>query len=673
MSGVAAVIEVDSKRVGLQVLGFEKSPLVIWGPGQKPEIFKNRTANGSLTVVVPVNSFRFLQYAAVEHLEKIWKESPADVLLLLLSEKPETGRSAKDLCEVLRSQPHPLIEVKDEVPKRVRGNTDDAPKEKDPCRSEILKQLKDLVKLGVAESVKMPATETTNFRVVGNQLVSLVPEERSWLLDQHSNTRELPSLPAIVSKSSSTPATPSPEEYPPEPLTKVGALRAQLLGKKPPLPEGFEDWLADPLIASRELLNDFSTSGELSILKAKKEHLPVIALLGPEHSSTKEEVGAFYKAFNSSVVGLLSLNNSQAMFEMKWFSKALDSACESLAASLPSHTCIEVLTAALNTLKHTGAESKPSQVFRHHILTNKSFDRKFKIEEKANPGLLSRKIIDLAIGLPFDAQRIEFGLKIMTGFGVDIEFSELLQGAELKDLELALNLAFHIENIDRSSLLTSVDLLLGEVLRKPTNSGAIFRILELVEKYGLEVEPKAFGTALKRSLQASPKTRNLVAGLSNDEQLAATEFELSELRKQVEIATLQVEELTSISANDKAQIARLTSLATESRKEHEESILSDIRSAKIPVIKAMARALSASIELLDSKPSAISRLEMIAEQVNLFTIGKPGEEVEFSKALHEDPEGSLEIGSEGVVHNVGFRWQDDGKEVIVLRAVVTSK
>jgi hypothetical protein len=94
------------------------------------------------------------------------------------------------------------------------------------------------------------------------------------------------------------------------------------------------------------------------------------------------------------------------------------------------------------------------------------------------------------------------------------------------------------------------------------------------------------------------------------------------------------------------------------------------RTAQLPIVKAMAKSLSASFEFLSDQPAAVTRLTLIAEQVGLFPIGPTGDSVPFDPERCEDPDGIMEKGSAAVIHTVGFVWSHGDQDLVVLKARV---
>jgi hypothetical protein len=118
------------------------------------------------------------------------------------------------------------------------------------------------------------------------------------------------------------------------------------------------------------------------------------------------------------------------------------------------------------------------------------------------------------------------------------------------------------------------------------------------------------------------------------------------------------------------ELEALRSKLVANRKETEADLGQSDAQSKLPVLKLLARTLSAAEEFLADNPGALARLEILAEQASLLRLGDPGEEVAFDPLVHMDPGGQLEPGEKARVYVVGYSWKDSGAALVLQKALV---
>ena len=658
MSGVQAVYEKSLGRFGLEVndSSDSKRKLVAWSKSSLPVERTASSHDRSPLINIPVPSVRFLKYAATEHLDKIWANSPSDLVCLALGETTSGAKSATELFEYLTSQPHPL-EVKD--------------------AGEVLKVLKRLDSEGLVKgkvTTKSGPTNTTKYALTG-VFDPCLPDDYLWLLSY--------SLPVSKTKKS---RSPEPKEASARkknttrmiavenaPLVEVSVVeyfQLELRGEKAREPEGYLQWLRDPWSAVEDVRRSLSEDGPWTIGKAGNKHYPIISLVNPELFSSAD--GQIHKkAVLANLVEILARADEEQLNEIQWLKRFL------LAESkldLDSKDPLDILRAGAALRSLLGTENKMSDYIIGHILKDESFKRKVPDSKKRHGGNeFASAFTDLITETGFSAGRYELAVRGVRDFRLQLELAQLLEGANLEQTAELLNTELFKIDALRPQLLEAVRGRIDKLVPTLTKVGDVARVLELVESFGLEIDPEKFGRTLRKSLTGSVNSRYLARGVS-DEDLV-TELE-QKLEAASQVSAFQAQELVdkaeALSAAQ-AEIQRLKAASLSNRQQEEQMNLHDLKAARLPVIKAMARVLAAAHELLSDNPHSISRMEIIAEQVGLQNIGRIGNSIDFDLATCEDPTAAAQQGDLVEVQNVGYTWHDGAEEVLILKAVVISK
>gem|GEM_PF-4418128 len=653
-----AVYEKSLGRFGLEIIdpSDSKRKMVAWSSSSAPVERITSGPSKPTLINIPVPSVRFLKYAATDHLDEIWATNPQNLICLALSEASPGGTSARELFGYLSSQPHPLG-VKD--------------------AGEILKVLKELETDGRAKgkiTTKSGPTNATKYSLLGD-FEACLPEDYLWLLSYRlpvTTTRKT----ASVAEQKTPKAKKPPANRPSvtiEPSIEISALehfQHEVRGDRSAEPEGYLHWLRDPWSAAAEMQRSIRSDGSWSIRKAASKHYPVISMVNPELLNASDRP-IHKKAVLSNLVPIMAKSSQKQLEELSWLKRLLLSESK---LDLSGKDALDVLIAAAALRSLVGSENKISDYVIGHILKDESF-RKTVLEAKKRHGDkdVAKAFEGLMLETGFDEGRYALALRGVRDFRLQVDAAQILEGASLRQaLDL---LSTDLVKIDaqRPHLLGAVSHRLNQLIPGLTKVTALTEVLEVVERFGLEIDPEHFGRAFRKSLTGSTNARYLAGSIFDESRVLELEEEVAAI---TQVSATQAIELRAVSGSlSEAQneIKRLKTASTASRQQQEDMTLHDLKAARLPIIRAMARALAASHELLFENPHSISRLEIIAEQVGLRNVGRVGEKIEFDLTRCEDPAGTAHPGDIVEVQNVGYTWDDGVDEVLILKAVVISK
>jgi len=645
MGGIKVLFDEASGTIGRVLESSELKPPsveIIRGPG----ILAVHDKVGKGKPILEFASIRFLKYAAKDFLLDKWANERDHVVALALSEFGESGGSATEVAKKLNEEPCALS-----------------------AEPKIVEQ--SLKRLAKAGSVKADEHRKSKFRATSEPGV-LVPAHFDWVLSD-AKTLTSPKKDKApkehlhkISDTEQPKVEPEVEQALPI-LSFVETFLAQISGQTVGDAEGYLQWLRSPFAAAREIQGRILSGTSLSCKKASRKHFEVLALLPPALISPADK-SIHRKALADSALALIGRIGAEEILGESWFRGQLQSLADvTTGTTLPD----QELIAAGRILEAIGAEAKISAKITNYLITDSGFKKRVLEAKKTGADALKLAIEGLATRTPQGGLRLDLLQRVIRDFKIDISFDPFMSDGQPEHLRMFLELVSSHYPPKRELAKVSAVARINELVPHLSKLEPVLEVLAMIETYGLQVEADNFGKALRRSLTNSANAKYLIGSVSGDDEIRTLGTQV--LAQSEKLTRLESEntELRIASSVNQVELERLQKSLLSARESDQSSMGHEERAAQLPIVKAMAKILSASFEFLSDQSAAITRLTLIAEQVGLSPIGAPGDSLPFDPEKCEDPDGILEKGGPAVIHTVGFVWSHGDQDLVVLKARVT--
>lgn len=640
MGGKQILFDRKNNKLGLVVSssnsGRSSSVSVLWGPDTKPALEKP----GAEKLLMQFPSLRVLKFAAKDQLLIEWVQSPGRVVALAISEFPD-GCSTAELVKKLNEEPCPL----------------------DVTTKTLKKQLELLHSAGEIAFVSEGSPRVR----AALPPRPVLPNNSEWIMSSTGASGEEGAKVAAAVKKPPRGRKLAAELPNKREIGNVDYFLLEIAGKQAEEPADYLRWLRSSLKAADDVVSEVQNGADLTCNKAVGKHFLVLAAL-PTSLFKSTELHIQKRAFAKAAVELLSQTGLQDLASMPWL---LDQLRSVKAIDLSGTSPAQQLAATKIIIEHLGPASVPGKQLIEHMLESAGFRRSLLEVSKKGTDELLPLAEDLVSLSDFDTS-LELSLRFIKDLKLDVGFAPVLSTAQPSQIAALLEIVRAQVPPLLSQARAAAALRISELLPKLSNLEQVLIVLRLAESYAVDVEESAYALAFRKSLSSSQNLRGLGNAISGSAALEALEVELSKLQKQ--ISSLQKEHavLREASALDQQEIERLHALTLRGRVEDQSSLANEDKSSKLPIIKAMARSLSAAYEFLHDQPHVLSRFGLIAEQVGLTPIGEHGETVTFDQVSFEDPNGQLSAGAEAKVHTIGYHWTHGDEKLVVLKARVQS-
>ncbi len=523
---------------------------------------------------------------------------------------------------------------------------------------DLAKHLEKALKSGDLMSRQEGGNKTYS---VAGEFSPVVPEQYKWMIGYESQEKRAP-------KAKSEPKAISPAEIF---LQKVSTAGVEST------PE-YTQWLADPVAASVDLArvltsrsekiklkkiappeinvfclcpSDFWLHGEIEEKRLLNKHL--VSIIGSQSTALEKLAESADKSKESSIV----LKNLQKRIQL------LDN------PAVETRNPLDLLKALVRIRELADGEPIIATIILNKILTDKSIDKSIRAQRKSASNDVEGLLAKVVSSTPWGEAREALTTRAITFWRLRPESLDVFDGASMTNMSRLLE-SLDEGNLSNIALMTQAAERLEQLLEYKAGVESAAIVLGLITKYKLELSPKKVANYMAGALAKDERLKPLSRAISGES--AASEFsaELAELRQ----IKVRLEESAKDAAHKISEQSReleaLRSKLVANRKETEADLGQSDAQSKLPVLKLLARTLSAAEEFLADNPGALARLEILAEQASLLRLGDPGEEVTFDPLVHMDPEGQLEPGEKARVYVVGYSWKDSGAALVLQKALV---
>jgi len=660
----AVVFEKSSDRVGLVIgqgedsekAGSNKSTrvLVLW----KTDAEAVPVQLGRDVIGGTFPSLLLLKHSSKEFLESLWVADPGSVVRLALEAFPEKTAAAPGIVKELSKAPN-SIETKAE---------------------NVEKILKDLV---LKKLVSLDP-HRKGWHTLSSTPEGTWPERLQWLWDYESGApkkqvrdvsaaprspsspskkgeKKTPSPKTELTKKHSTKITPAAAE-----LAPAAFFVAELSGESAQEPAGYSNWLSSNWEAAGKIDQIAAIKGLLSLKKAKRSHWPVIALT-TRSSWLAEDALIYSKIFSSAIIPQIARTSG-----LKWEAKPWIKVELIKTKSIDFGGCkpLQILRADENIEALTGPGIAVLAQLREHIMKSTKFKTDYLEARKHNQSTADQLLAATVARTAWGSGRLNLALRAVKALKIEPTAIPIFQDASVEDVETTLRSDLVSSPAHAQWLRDVASERINQVLPNLIGLDASLRIISMVSEFGLLLDPKILGQTFRKAMVGDPNAKYLVNEVFNEavvhdhaERLQIAETGMSRLDSALKA-------LQATALKEKAELKRLQDKLLQSRSDEEHELSKDAMFAKLPILKALARAMAAAHELLEHNPQAVARFEIIGDQVGLQTIGAPGSSVLFDPINYDSPAGGIATGESVTVQNVGYKWQDGESELVLLKALV---
>ncbi len=441
----------------------------------------------------------------------------------------------------------------------------------------------------------------------------------------------------------------------------------------------YVEWLADPVAASLDLTKQLNShDGQIKLKKIGPQEINVFCLCPSKFwlESSAEET----RLLNKHLVSILGSHSTSILQLMDSASSSKESAVvvESLQARISSlqnpaietRTPFDLFKALFAIRRLTDGEPAVAISILKKILTDKSIEKSLREKRRVTEsddvdGIISRVISST----PWGEAREALTARAITFWRMKPESLDVFGGASMTNMIRLLE-SLDENNLSDRDLLTQAAARLEQLLEFKAGVESAALVFGLVTKYKLELSPKKVANYMAGALAKDERLKSLSKTLSGEFAVSEFSADLAELRNvKVRLEASALDAAHKISEQSR-ELEALRSKLVADRKETESDLGQSDAQSKLPVLKLLARTLSAAEEFLVDNPGALARFEILAEQASLLRLGHPGDEVAFDPLVHMDPEGQLEPGQMARVYVVGYAWKDAGAELVLQKALV---
>jgi hypothetical protein len=658
MGGKEVVFDKVSKRVGLVIsstAGKETTrKLVLWEPNSQPI----ETQLGKNIIGGQFPSLLILKHSAQEFLESLWQTDEGAVVRMALDSLPEKQGSAKDVVKKLSSSPSPIEATDSHVGKILKALSAEALVTQDSSR-------KGWYSPSSALEAPWPA---------GLQWIWDYDSERPAQMVKSSNDEEPATVKTIeeIPKGSASLPSDSPLESAPEAAATTITLDppeffiSEILGGSGLEPEGYATWLASPWDAATSIDSKATMKGAQSLKKAKQSHWAIISLT---HRSSWQDNDAplFSKIFNSSIISQIGKSSTLDFASKPWIKIEL---IKAKSVDFTASTPLQILRADERIEALAGSGVVALAQLRDHILKSTKFKIDYLESRKQDQAEIEKLLVETVVRTPWNSGRLPLAIKAIKTLRLDLQKLSIFQDASIEDVEATLKSELASTPAQKQWLREAAGKRVNQTLPNLSGMENALRVLSMVKEFGLLVDSKSLGQALRKSMLNDPNTNYLVIEIFNESAVQDQAALLEEAEKRAQRDNASLKELVITVSKNEAELKRLQGKLNHSRSAEEDGLAKEAASAKLPILKALARSMAAARELLDGNPQGLARFEMIGDQVGLQTIGVAGSQVPFDPEVHESGDRDVQRGEMVIIQNVGFSWQDGHSELVLLKALV---
>jgi hypothetical protein len=664
MGGRTVVYEKASQRVGLVIGSAEESDkagsnkstrvLVVWDA--LSEAVPVQLGKGVIGGIFP--SLLLLKHSSKEFLTSLWETDPGLVVQLVLENLPDKAGASKEIAHELTSAPSPI----------------------DAKAGDLGKILKSLVLKGLIS----PDPTRKGWFTASSSPNGTWPAHLQWIWDyglktsknqvqaKHEDTAtEVLNSNKVEKKTAS-----SKKESSANPASEITAVKtgptpaaffiSDLLGEPELEPTGFAGWLADPWDAAAEIDKLASARGGLPLKKASRSQWPVISLTA-RSSWLAGDAGQFSKIFSSTIISQVGKGTGLDFASKPWIKTEL---IKTKSVDFTDNKPLQILRADGNIEALTGPDVLILTQLREHILKSAKFKNDYLEARKLDQDGADQLLGAMVSRTPSGAKRLQLALRAAKVLRIDLKKILIFQDAPIEDIESTLRSDLATSQSQVQWLKEAASDRMSQILPNLNSLDKSLRVIAMVGEFGLFVDSKSLGHAFRKSMLASPTANYLANEMFNQTAVQ----ELAERLETAEKSSFQLEsalkELRATAFKEEAELRKLRDKLLQSRLEEEDGFAKDAASAKLPILKALARAMAAAHELLGSNPQAVARFEIIGDQVGLQPIGAPGASVLFDPLTHDSPEGEIATDEPVTIKNVGYKWQNGEAELVLLKALV---
>lgn len=622
-------------RIGLIVGDSNRDLEVVFSPGGEIEILKANSV-----IKVDLRSLTFIRISDPAFLQKLLSEDMASAIKMVI-----LGMDSWDATTV-------------NIKKKFANQTAAS----DAVVAKLAKFIEGSVKSG--ELIGQNEGGKKTYAVVG-EFSPLVPEQFEWMVGYEANTKVPP-------KSKSKPEAHSPAEV---------FIKKLAHGDEESTPE-YTVWLADPVAASLDLARLLIEGrGQVKIKKVSPSEINVFCLcpsqLWLDGSAEEKRLlnKHLVKIIGSHSNAVLKLRDSaQSQKESALVLENLNSRIQLLdSPAIETRSPFELFHALIAIRQVSDGEPAVASGILKKILADKSIDKSVREQRKAPGNEDVEKVISTAVSsTPWGELREALSARAIKFWKVRPESLDIFEGASMT------NLTRLLESLDEGSrsdvaLMRQAANRMDQLLEFNAGVGSAALILGLITKFKLELSPKKVANYMASALGKDERLKPLAKTISGETVLAEVAAELSELKTAKTRLEANVLDASHTISEQSKELEVLRAKLLTSRKETETGLDQSDTQSKLPVLKLLARTLSAAEEFLADNPGALARLEILADQASLVRMGNPGDVVEFNPLLHQDPEGQLEPGQEAQIYIVGYSWKNAGVELVLQKALVQKR
>jgi hypothetical protein len=440
-------------------------------------------------------------------------------------------------------------------------------------------------------------------------------------------------------------------------------------------PEGFENWASRPFDQSVDVIKMRLAHGAIQLKKPRVFAYPLISLLPDEiWSSSKTTSSLLARIRNASLLDTIAQNWDANWQEFPHLNDLISSKLD-VGKSVPPLVALKVI-AMLGKLEIQ--DSALAIKLFEKGLKGAALKRNFSKEIADQDGQAVNRIFELAAN-SFSKAELRNQFLVWLVSRTQLPFSaEMLAGYSLVGLNALLTEIASAMEDEAAALkpqrlaevFREVSAFSSDLFEQVGGEESLLAAISLQSRYPLEFDHDRLARFVISSLNKSERLQGLGRAISGANAAKEIERQRDELEvKLAEVTTKSMhleEDLRSI----QLELVENRKRSLGQRQEEQLSSHSAQKDLELPLLKMLARALSAAHEFLSKNEGAIGRFEILSDQAGLEKIGIPGQEVAFDPKFHNDPEEESQVGQLVVIQNVGFKTDNKDESIVLLKATV---